>query len=510
VNAKHILKANPYHDERGRFTSVGRAVQVRPQGLTRKNAPSRLAAHLQKFGGFTFDPKKSQLRRQGFAVAVSPDYEQVYSSSDFQSDGDGIIKRYLKKFAETLAGVKMHLGGWREKSGKVYLDVSRVVSDAQTAADMAREANQLAFFDLKTFTTWVRFRSAPNRPYRYLASGQDTRTAPIVGEIPIVNIDTIGKAQGVEGVVFCPVDSLLDDASIRKFVEQILATGITKSEPTSTDVHLQTIMPFRRRKRKTKKMMLSDIVEKGERLKDPRGGLTAAGRRHFKRTEGANLKPGVKGAANTPEKMRRKGSFLTRFFTNPRGPMVGDNGKPTRLALSAAAWGEPVPRDRKSAARLANKGRALLERYERTKKKSVSKANPYHDERGRFTSAGKASGGRTALGSKRTTRAHPAGGSITSGKIKAWYESRSELGGSDKLTSEESRLLTQANAYFFGSSGLGRGRLSPAKVKEFIEWASKHGNAAQKSVVEPFAGGTRTTRQHMIVGRTTKRFKRIK
>lgn len=112
-------------------------------------------------------------------------------------------------------------------------------------------------------------------------------------------------------------------------------------------------------------------VEKKQPLKDPKGGLTAAGRRHFKQTEGANLKPGVKGAANTPEKMRRKGSFLTRFFTNPSGPMKKPNGKPTRLALSAAAWGEPVPQDRSDAARLAAKGRRLLERYRNTKK-SVS------------------------------------------------------------------------------------------------------------------------------------------
>lgn len=104
-------------------------------------------------------------------------------------------------------------------------------------------------------------------------------------------------------------------------------------------------------------------------LRDPKGGLTAAGRAHFKRTEGANLKPGVKGPADTPEKMRRKGSFLTRFFTNPSGPMVGENGKPTRLALSAAAWGEPVPKNRSDAAKLAAKGRRLLERYEKTKKK---------------------------------------------------------------------------------------------------------------------------------------------
>ena len=103
-------------------------------------------------------------------------------------------------------------------------------------------------------------------------------------------------------------------------------------------------------------------------LKDPKGGLTAAGRKKFKRTEGANLKPGVKGPADTPEKMRRKGSFLTRFFTNPSGPMKDDKGRPTRLALSAAAWGEPVPQDASDAAALAAKGRRMLDRYERAKK----------------------------------------------------------------------------------------------------------------------------------------------
>lgn len=104
-----------------------------------------------------------------------------------------------------------------------------------------------------------------------------------------------------------------------------------------------------------------------KKLRDPKGGLTAAGRAHFKRKEGANLKPGVKGAADTPEKMRRKGSFLTRFFTNPSGPMKDEKGRPTRLALSAAAWGEPVPQNASDAAELAAKGRRMLERYENAK-----------------------------------------------------------------------------------------------------------------------------------------------
>ena len=103
-------------------------------------------------------------------------------------------------------------------------------------------------------------------------------------------------------------------------------------------------------------------------IKDPKGGLTAAGRAHFKKKEGANLKPGVKGPADTPEKMRRKGSFLTRFYTNPSGPLKRPNGEPTRLALAARAWGESAPSTLAAAARLAAKGRALLKRYEATKK----------------------------------------------------------------------------------------------------------------------------------------------
>jgi hypothetical protein len=104
-------------------------------------------------------------------------------------------------------------------------------------------------------------------------------------------------------------------------------------------------------------------------LRDPKGGLTAAGRAHFNRTEGSNLKPGVKGRADTPEKMRRKGSFLTRFFTNPSGPMKDEKGKPTRLALSAAAWGEPVPQNADDARMLAAKGKRMLERYKNSKEK---------------------------------------------------------------------------------------------------------------------------------------------
>ncbi len=106
--------------------------------------------------------------------------------------------------------------------------------------------------------------------------------------------------------------------------------------------------------------------------KDPSGGLTAAGRAHFKKTEGANLKPGVKksDADMSPDEMKRKGSFLRRHFATLRGPLVGDDGKPTRLALQAHAWGEPVPKTEAAAKKLADKGTKLLERYKAAGEKS--------------------------------------------------------------------------------------------------------------------------------------------
>lgn len=120
--------------------------------------------------------------------------------------------------------------------------------------------------------------------------------------------------------------------------------------------------------------------------KDPEGGLTAVGREFYRKKEGAHLKPGVTGPTDTPEKMRRKGSFLTRHFTHPRGPMVKD-GEPTRLALSAHAWGEPVPKTMGAAKKLAAKGRGLLKRYQGTKKMSATKK-----------AAGRSSTGRGAKG----------------------------------------------------------------------------------------------------------------
>lgn len=99
--------------------------------------------------------------------------------------------------------------------------------------------------------------------------------------------------------------------------------------------------------------------------KDREGGLTKAGVEKYNKETGSNLQTGVKGKPKTPEDYRRKGSFLTRFYNRKDiPPLKKPSGKPTRFALAAAAWGEPVPSSMAAVKRLASKGKSLLAQYE--------------------------------------------------------------------------------------------------------------------------------------------------
>jgi len=106
----------------------------------------------------------------------------------------------------------------------------------------------------------------------------------------------------------------------------------------------------------------------GSKTKDPKGGLTAAGRRKFAQTEGAQLRPGVRKRTSemSAAEMKRKGSWAARFYgrKGKLPALVDKNGEPTRFALTAHAWGEPVPETVAQARAIARRGRALLERAE--------------------------------------------------------------------------------------------------------------------------------------------------
>jgi hypothetical protein len=69
----------------------------------------------------------------------------------------------------------------------------------------------------------------------------------------------------------------------------------------------------------------------------------------------------------TPDEMRRKGSWAVRFYgrSGPLPKLIDDKGRPTRFALTAAEWGEPVPKTVAAARRIAAKGHRLLTAYKR-------------------------------------------------------------------------------------------------------------------------------------------------
>ena len=91
--------------------------------------------------------------------------------------------------------------------------------------------------------------------------------------------------------------------------------------------------------------------------KSKKGGLNAKGRASYKAQTGGTLKPPVKGAPETPEQLRRKGSFLTRMGSMP-GLLFDEQGDKTRLKLSLEAGGHYGGK-----AEAVKKGRNLLERY---------------------------------------------------------------------------------------------------------------------------------------------------
>ena len=93
-----------------------------------------------------------------------------------------------------------------------------------------------------------------------------------------------------------------------------------------------------------------------KRFQNPSGGLNQAGRKHFKRTTGANLKAPVKKGDNP-----RRASFLQRMGGN-KGAERDSKGKPTRLLLALRAWGASSKADARA------KGRAISKRNKAKKK----------------------------------------------------------------------------------------------------------------------------------------------
>lgn len=73
---------------------------------------------------------------------------------------------------------------------------------------------------------------------------------------------------------------------------------------------------------------------------NPSGGLNAAGRAHYKRTEGANLKPPVKAkqAAKSPKAAARRRSFCARSAGQMKMFPKAAADPSSRLRKARRAW----------------------------------------------------------------------------------------------------------------------------------------------------------------------------
>ena len=84
-----------------------------------------------------------------------------------------------------------------------------------------------------------------------------------------------------------------------------------------------------------------------KRHQNPKGGLNAAGRKHF------GVKAPVKAGDNP-----RRASFRARM-AGVSGPERDSKGRPTRLLLSLRAWGASSKADAKAkAAAISNRNKA--------------------------------------------------------------------------------------------------------------------------------------------------------
>lgn len=110
-----------------------------------------------------------------------------------------------------------------------------------------------------------------------------------------------------------------------------------------------------------------------ERHEDPKGGLNAAGRKHF------GVKKGVTSYSSASEEDRKRWVRWALRFTKTPKPLVKD-GKPTRYALMFHAWGEPVPTTPAAVSAVHKKAETRARQLKMGEHAVVNTANPHADE----------------------------------------------------------------------------------------------------------------------------------
>jgi len=105
--------------------------------------------------GATVDINTGSSPVRGYAVSTRPDLGEIVPKAEFDVIGPGLIEQFIAKNRTELLKPGRTLGVWvDELDGErvVYLDVSRVVDNPETARKIGKLANQRSYADLETLT----------------------------------------------------------------------------------------------------------------------------------------------------------------------------------------------------------------------------------------------------------------------------------------------------------------------------------------------------------------------
>ena len=106
-----------------------------------------IVKHIIDNGGITYDLRTQSLVTTGWAVSAHKELEKVVPLSDFNYN---TLEQYITKNNTILTIGDNMLGAW-VSGDNVYLDVTTVVHDKDQAIAIAKNAEQLAIFNLETF-----------------------------------------------------------------------------------------------------------------------------------------------------------------------------------------------------------------------------------------------------------------------------------------------------------------------------------------------------------------------
>jgi len=141
-------KGSGHHGHKGRPGKRGGST---PRGgggtATKTKAPKTYEGVYKKLieqGGFTYQPIYDIWPETGFMVSPYSEREKVIPMSAFSRRD---LRKYVNQNADLLGKDDHYLGGWVYE-GNAYLDISIRSDTKEQANRIAKENNQIAFFDL--------------------------------------------------------------------------------------------------------------------------------------------------------------------------------------------------------------------------------------------------------------------------------------------------------------------------------------------------------------------------